>query len=203
MDEKGYIKFNCQWNKTGPPPRSLVADLNKWRDRLRRRGLVGAYENGIGYGNLSKRTGKSGQFIITGSNTGHLEVLDGNGYTRVLDYDFSHNQLTCAGPIKASSESLTHAAIYTAVPWVNGVIHIHSPAMWERLIDVLPTTSRRVEYGTPEMAEEMIRLLRDERNCEPGVVVMGGHKDGIVGFGKTLAAAGKVLLKYYHEKTLV
>jgi L-ribulose-5-phosphate 4-epimerase len=35
------------------------------------------------------------------------------------------NSLTCQGQVKASSKSLTHAAIYAANPRVKAVIHVH------------------------------------------------------------------------------
>ena len=113
MDE-GYIKFNCRWIKTAPFSKHKIAEINAWRDRLYKHGLIGSYSNGIGFGNISIRTDIN-SFLITGSATGNLKKLNENHYVQVNEYDFLQNSLTCSGPIKASSESLSHA-----------VIHIHN-----------------------------------------------------------------------------
>jgi L-ribulose-5-phosphate 4-epimerase len=199
MTENGYIKYNCKWIKSGPLSESEIKNLNRWRTRLYDLKLIGAYENGIGYGNLSLRIGDSNQFIITGSNTGQLAQLNNNHYTRVLTHDINNNKLTCEGPIKASSESLTHAAIYAAKPGVNGVIHVHSLSLWQKLIDKVPTTSREVEYGTPEMAAEMTRLLSEAPVDDKGIMVMGGHEEGIITFGTTVDEAGGMVLQHLND----
>jgi L-ribulose-5-phosphate 4-epimerase len=196
LDEKGYIKFNCTWIKVGPLPAFSIEALNLWRNRLHKLGLIGVYENGIGYGNISIRIDDSDKFIIAGSNTGQYAILDGTHYTEVVEYDFPGNRLTCRGPIQASSESLTHAALYTAGPDIKAVIHVHNLKLWQELIDKVPTTSRDVEYGTPEMAAEMTLLLQEMPVKESGLVVMGGHRDGLVAFGGTLDQAGASLLRY-------
>ena len=58
-----------------------------------------------------------------------------------------------------------------------------------------PTTSKTIAYGTPEMAYEIIRLFEvsDVRSKE--TIVMAGHQDGIVAFGKDLEAAFDVLMR--------
>jgi L-ribulose-5-phosphate 4-epimerase len=198
MTEKGYLKFKCEWIRTGPLSESEIAEMNRWRAVLYGLRLIGAYPNGPGYGNISRRAGPVNQFIISGTNTGRLTVLDGSHYTRVTAYDFHLNRLTCEGPIQASSESLTHAAIYQAAPPVQAVIHVHSLDIWERLRDKLPTTSWEVEYGTPEMAQEMLRVLKDPELGQRGVVVMGGHREGLVAFGSSLESAAETLVLFSH-----
>jgi L-ribulose-5-phosphate 4-epimerase len=196
MNEKGVIKYNCNWIEGKPLSEAQIRTLNRWRTRLHNLGLIGAYDNGVGYGNISRRIGQSDQFIISGSNTGRLTVLDGRHYTRVLSYDIHDNKLTCEGPIQASSESLTHAAIYTANMRIKGVIHIHSLSLWQKLIDQVPTTSREVEYGTPEMAGEVTRIVKEAPIKDKGILVMGGHIEGIITFGRTLDEAGATLQQY-------
>ena len=194
--EEGYIKFNCNWIRAGPVPEKQVNDLNVWRDNLYERGLVGAYSNGIGFGNISMRSA-NGTFIITGSATGGLSRLNENHYVLVNDYDLSRNSLTCSGPVRASSESLSHAVIYECSPGTNAVIHVHNIGMWENLVNKLPTTCEKVPFGTPEMADEIKRLF-DETSVAGGkILVMGGHREGIIAFGSTLDEAGKILLKYF------
>ena len=36
--------------------------------------LIGAYENGVGFGNISMRIKGGHQFVITGSATGEIQV---------------------------------------------------------------------------------------------------------------------------------
>jgi ribulose-5-phosphate 4-epimerase/fuculose-1-phosphate aldolase len=103
----------------------------------------------------------------------------------------------CKGPIKASSESLTHAAIYRSDKKTNAIIHVHNLNIWTSLIDTVPTTLKHVQYGTPEMAYEIMRLFK-ETNFREKIIVMAGHKSGIITFGNNLKEAGKVLLDYYH-----
>ena len=98
MKDMGAIKYLCHWTPSGPLDPEEIEEINAWRDKLYRLGLVGAYENGIGYGNLSVREGESDAFIITGSGTGRLRSLDGSHYTRVTSFDFEANSLTCRGP---------------------------------------------------------------------------------------------------------
>ena len=131
MDE-GYIKFNCKWIKDKPIlTANKLFEINKWRDKLYKLGLIGAYDNGIGFGNISIRF-KKNTFIITGSATGNLHVMNENHYVLVNKYNLAKNSLTCKGPIKASSESLSHAIIYECSSDTNAVIHIHNIHIWKK-----------------------------------------------------------------------
>lgn len=197
--EKGFLKFNFTWLKTESIDKGLIESLNVWRDKLYTLKLIGAYPNGIGYGNISTRLSDN-KFLISGSSTGIFEHLTGDHYTRVTEYNFEQNKLTCEGPIQASSESLTHAAVYESCKYAKAVIHIHNKPMWERLINKIPTSSIDVEYGTPEMAYEIHRLFRDTDLETKRILVMGGHEEGIISFGKDLDEAGKVILEHYNFK---
>jgi len=194
MDE-GYIKFNCNWIKAAPCSTLTIEEINSWRDRLYNRGLIGAYPNGIGFGNISIRSDNN-TFIITGSATGILEKLNENHYVKVNEYDFLQNSLTCTGPIKASSESLTHAVIYENSPETQAVIHIHNLNMWEKYIHKEPTTRSNVSYGTLEMACEIKRLFKETDVALKKFIVMAGHEEGILVFGSSLDEAGKVLFDH-------
>ncbi len=194
MDE-GYIKFKCNWIKSKPISLNKLLEINKWRAKLYNLKLVGAYNNGIGFGNISIRF-KDNTFIISGSTTGNLKKLNENHYTLVNNYDLEKNNLTCKGPIKASSESLSHAVIYEYSD-INAVIHIHNINMWEKLIDKVPTTNKDVSYGTPEMANEVKRLFKESNVSLERIIVMGGHKEGIISFGKTLDEAGNIILSRF------
>ena len=193
MTEKGYIKFNCHWIKTNPVNEEQIYELNAWREKLFKLKLIGVYSNGIGYGNISIRL-KDTIFLITGTSTGQYPVLNVEHYTEVISYNFIENIITCKGPIKASSESLTHAAIYETNPEINAVIHVHNLTLWKKLLNKVPTTSPAVEYGTPEMAIEIQRLFTETNLRDQKILAMGGHEEGVISFGKNIDDAGKILM---------
>lgn len=198
MDE-GYIKFNADWeNIPIDIPKEQFRALEGWRTKLYRLGLIGMYRNGIGYGNISSRNIQGG-FFVTGSATGNKRQLAVGDYSWVSEWEFKNNSVKCAGQTIASSESLTHAAIYRTLPEIGAIIHVHSMKLWEQTLDVLPTTGRQVAYGTPKMAEEMFRLLASENTLQKGCMVMGGHEEGLITFGKDLDEAGKRVIDIYDQ----
>ncbi|VVB82828.1 L-fuculose phosphate aldolase [uncultured archaeon] len=190
---EGYTKFNCK--RIEKKLTENISEINQLRKKLYSLKLIGAHEDGVGYGNISIRNGKG--FLISGTKTGGIERLTKKHYTQVTDWDYKENNLTCVGPIDASSESLTHGAVYEADSEINAVIHIHNLELWARLIFQVPTTSMEVEYGTPRMAEEIFRLFRETKVKEKKILVMGGHPEGIISFGKDLDEAGRILLNYF------
>ena len=96
--------------------------------------------------------------------------------------------------MQASSEALTHAAIYALDPDIRAVVHVHDADLWHALIDRVPTTSRDISYGTPEMAREFQRLYEDTDFRVRGIAVMGGHDEGIVAFGSDISQAAERIL---------
>jgi hypothetical protein len=196
---EGYIKFLIKWEKTAPViTTGELEKLNTWRDILYNLGMIGADHEGIGFGNISIRKEGSKHFYISGSATGILKNLNQDHYCLVTGFNFDENSLECTGPIKASAESMSHAAIYSEFPGAGAVIHIHQNLFWNRLLYRVPTTRKDAEYGTPEMAREIIRLLREPGTLEGRIIVMGGHPDGIIIFGKDLDDAGAYTLSYYN-----
>ncbi len=193
--DEGYIKFDSDWTPGPEVDADLTALLDRWRRPLFSAGLIGHYEQlGVGYGNLSVRVGSGREFIISGTQTGRLEATTGQHYARVTDYDIDANRVCSTGPVEASSESLTHAAIYELDPAIAGIVHVHSAPLWRSLADQLPTTADDVSYGTPEMAHEFERLFRDTDFATDGVAVMGGHEEGIIAFGRSLEEAARRIL---------
>lgn len=192
MDE-GYIKFNCNWIPSNDIPLHKVTELNVWRDRLYKKGLIGAYSDGIGFGNISMKWNEKA-FLISGTATGGLAKLNESHYSLVTNFSLSTNSITCKGPVKASSESLTHASIYESSATANAVIHIHNLNMWNSLIHKVPTTNVNIPYGTPEMANEIRRLFEESPLSIEKLIVMGGHQEGIISFGQDLEEAGRVLI---------
>jgi hypothetical protein len=197
-DEKGYIRFRCDWERCEPPLGPAVEVLVGWRNRLHGLGLIGTYPDGIGYGNLSLRSA-GGTFLITGTATGGLPAIGPEHITEVVAYDIMANWLRCRGPVQASSESLSHAAVYECDPAIAAVIHVHHLGLWERLRGVLPTTDLAAEAGTPAMAMSIAELLDDPITRSRGLFVMGGHREGLVAFGHSLDEAGAGMLRMFES----
>jgi ribulose-5-phosphate 4-epimerase/fuculose-1-phosphate aldolase len=190
--EEGVIKFRCQHILADALADDVLVDLKHFRQLLYMQKLIGVDEIGIGYGNISQRFKNTNKFIITGTQTGHLQKLEPKHFTLAEDYNIAENRLKCIGPIQASSESLTHAALYSANPHINAVIHIHHAKTWHNHLHKLPTTAENIPYGSPEMAYAIMNLYL-ENKLQNGVVIMGGHKDGIISFGENLENAYQLL----------
>jgi class II aldolase/adducin N-terminal domain-containing protein len=197
MIDEGYIKFHCHWEKATALQKDL-SELISWRNKLFQMGLIGHYHDiNVGFGNISqKMEGK--QFIISGTQTGHIEYIQAEHFTTVTDYNISTNEVWCKGPVKASSEFMTHAMIYDNDPLAEGVIHIHSKALWKQLINKASTTKKEVPYGTPEMANEITRLFNETEVKNQKIIVMAGHEEGILSFGTCLEEAGKIIENLIH-----
>lgn len=192
MIDEGVIKFNCNW-EDNKLPINVPVQLMEWRDKMHELKLIGEYEDiKIGYGNISIQTTLG--ILISGTQTGNIYPIAAKDFSLVTSYDMAQNSLDCIGKLKASAESLTHAAFYDADSSIKAVIHIHSRDLWDGLIDKIPTSKREVPYGTAEMASEIIRLFKETSIQQNKIMVMGGHDEGIIAFGKNLQEAGKVLL---------
>ncbi len=198
--DEGVIKFKCEWKRSAPPELAAISKLQEWRARLYRLQMIGVYPDGIGYGNLSARSADRKTFIVTGSQTGHLKDLTSEHYTRVTGYSFEKNEVFCEGPVRASSESLTHAMIYEMSPAIGAVVHVHHRGLWQKLLHRIPTTAKNVPYGTPGMAGEMKRLCREEGLMEKRILAMAGHEEGVISFGEELDQAGELLLDFYKKE---
>lgn len=195
MIDEGYIKFDSQWQQTGPLENSEIATLQRWRRPLYDAGLIGFYaEHDIGFGNLSVRAGKARQFIISGTQTGHLREPGAEHYALVAEYDIAQNRVFSIGATEASSESMTHAAIYELDPGIGAVVHVHSEDLWTALKGSAATTDAQVEFGTPEMAREFHRLWNESDFRETRIAVMAGHEAGLVSTGGDLQEAAERIL---------
>ena len=204
MQENGYIKFDCKWHKTPPViPGDMFQKLNPWRNNLYDLKLIGVYENGIGFGNISVRLKGTNSFYISGSASGAVKQTSIEHYAFVENFDLNKNLVSCSGPVKASSESLTHGAIYASDSRISGIVHVHHQGMWEWALERFPTSGKGFSFGTLEIAIEISRLLRDPEISANGIIVMGGHESGLLFFGSDIEKAGRLTLdtfkQYSHE----
>ncbi len=197
--QEGVIKFQLEFTEAEPLPAEQWKELNIWRDQMFTVGLIGKdpdrYE-GYSYGNVSQRlTPGENAFIICGSQTGGIPLLNEQHYVTVESSDFNNNHINAHGPIKPSSESLTHGIIYQSDPSINFVLHVHSPDIWQhRHLLCIPCTNADAEYGTHEMVKEVQQLLSNEKVKQGHIFAMDGHEDGIVSFGETGEIAAGTLI---------
>lgn len=190
-----YIKFSCERVAVEIASFGGLDELNAFRRKLLNLRLIGVDPNGIGFGNLSVKDGATDNFYITGSATGAMHELTLADCAKVVACDFERNQVRYEGSAMPSSESLTHAAIYESDATVGAVIHCHDSKLWTAVLNEAPTTSKAAEYGTPELANEIMQLFPRTDVQSRKIVVMAGHEGGIVTFGKDLKEAFAVLMR--------
>jgi ribulose-5-phosphate 4-epimerase/fuculose-1-phosphate aldolase len=141
-----------------------------------------------------------GTFLITASQTGHLETLTPEGYVRILNFDPGQNLVWSKGINHPSSETMTHLAAYGSNRRVQFVFHAHCPEIWTVRDSLgIPITDPVIEYGTTEMFYEVERLLKDRKNYRKGILAMGGHADGILAWGETADETGFNLLSFLSQ----
>jgi L-ribulose-5-phosphate 4-epimerase len=189
MKETGAVKFHYESSGAELAPFPGFEELNAARQELRRLGLLGVNESGIGYGNVSLRNGTTNSFYITGSGTGVLQSLGLQDYAKVVAWDLELDWLRCEGRAIASAESLTHAAVYSMAGEVRVILHGHDPRLWQSLCERGVATSPAVPYGTAQMAREVQRLFEETDVRNRKIFAMAGHEDGIVVFGQDFRQA--------------
>lgn len=204
--DDGYIKYDRSYfTKGSPPDQSCFQEIEYWRKKLFALKLIGEYiPEKIGFGNLSCkkdfsdiRKTNSPQFCITGTQTGKYPSLNEKHYTRVIDTDIEKMIIETNGPLEASSESLTHAALYIADSRIKYIFHIHSKSIWEGMLrDNHTKTQKDIPYGTIEMANAVSNIGKREKS---GAFVMEGHQDGVVIYGEDIQSVGEETLALYRR----
>ena len=184
----GVIKYHVKHRNEQAPDFTQYAELEALRTRLFALGLIGETPDGIGYGNLSLRHENNSSFFITATQTGKQPSLTQEEYTFIESYNFDSFTVFSKGKFKPSSEALSHAMIYEVHPDIQAVIHVHSKALWQLMIDTnqLATTA---EYGTAEMVHEIANIYQSRNPFEYNAFVMKGHEDGIITFGRNIQEA--------------
>lgn len=199
---EGVIKFQLDFQEGPAPPVEILRELNSWRSIFKDLGLLGqdsARYDGYGFGNLSRRLPDHGEaaFVISGTQTGHLQRLLPEHYATVHQCHPVANQLQATGQIRPSSEALSHGILYQCNPELLWVMHLHSPEIFNRRTQLgLPCTDPSADYGTPEMAAELQRLVKShDGRTSSNLLVMTGHQDGILAYGSTSEETGDLVVK--------
>jgi len=207
-EKEGVIKYNLHHLNKPLPQNIDFSELNSWRTIMLRLYLIGQnpsrYE-GLGFGNISQRvSGTQQSFIISGTQTGHLDPLSKNDFCIVQTADPKTNTIISEGPSKPSSEALTHASVYLKAPKIQAIIHAHCPSIWKNTDKLkLPFTEKKIAYGTPEMAESVTQLIDKQQLNSGGIFSMLGHEDGIVAFAPTLKQASEYLINCLAESLAI
>jgi L-ribulose-5-phosphate 4-epimerase len=199
-EQEGVIKYQLEHTEKPIVEKISLSEINAWRTIIFRLGLIGQdperYGN-LGFGNISQRLDyQSSQFIISSSQTGHIEHLSTEHYCLVIKVDLQKNWIQSCGLYKPSSESLTHASIYAQDGKIQAVIHAHSPEIWNNTAALnLPHISADIPYGTVEMAIAVEQLFQSGDLQRTSLFTMLGHEDGVVSFGLNMQEAAWELIK--------
>lgn len=200
-EQEGVIKYQLHHTQRPIGHPFSFTEINAWRTIVFRLGLIGQtperYDN-VGFGNISQRLSPdSTQFIVSGTQTGHIEHLSPEHYCLILKADPQKNLIQSCGPCNPSSESLTHASVYMHDSTTQAVIHAHSPEIWNHTTLLkLPHTTADIPYGTVEMAAAVERLFQSGELSQTSLFTMLGHEDGVVSFGRSMQEAAWTLIKY-------
>lgn len=191
--DDGYIKYVSERRDGEVSWTQSLEALNRSRTDLFDLGLIGTYPNGVGFGNLSVRT-VADQFLITGSATGSSRVLQPAQYCQVESFSIAHNTVRSRGALHASSESMTHGAIYQCAPRVHCVIHVHGRLLFDGLLlQGYRATAADILYGTPDMAYAVQQLVLAQPDL-PAAFVMAGHDEGVMAYGADVASVHALLV---------
>lgn len=206
--EEGVIKYvsshtTCSLQKALPAGffaseafSEAFAELDATRTILHDLRLIGvtSTQGGtIGYGNISLRVQKD-TFLISGSGTGASRILGLEGYSLVHAFNPEENRVESLGLVQASSESMTHGAIYRANPALCCVIHVHNRELFDRLLaQGWAHTPESVTYGTPELSRSVATLVRTLPKIG-GVFVTAGHAEGLFACGVSISNARDALV---------
>lgn len=196
MNKEGIIKFKyyCE-DGSEEISDNLFDKINPVRNKLAEMGLIGQYDDGLCYGNISIRESSTDEFFITASGTSNIKTINKEHYVKIIACDTNKNLCRYKGKGLPSSETLTHAIIYNLCKEAKSVIHIHNKKLWEELIGKVPSTSKHARYGTIEMVEETKRLFDKGDAQKNKIIVMEGHEEGIISFGVSVNEAMDILMK--------
>lgn len=185
---EAVIQFQCNLRPPGDEAAHAAAarTLGTLLEQARALGIVGRDPgrnpryDGLAFGNVSTGTGAEAGFWVSATQTADLAVLEPDMAVRVEAWSIDANRVDARGRRMPSSETLSHAAIFEARgSRPTTVVHGHAPRLWA-LADALelPVTDPAAANGTIAIARAVRALAIDEA----GLIVMGGHRDGVLAY---------------------
>ena len=179
--KEGKIRFNSVFISDKIPSDAKNMELKEWSEKFQKNGLTPEFEGNY-TGNLSFRS-KEG-FVITASGLKNKENLTDACFVYVKDYSQKTNTFYVEGKKKPSSESIMHYLIYKTCKDINAVFHGHNDLIVKNSDKLkLPITKKEYEWGTIELAKEVLKVLDDNK-----LIVLKNH--GFVSLGKNMKEAG-------------
>jgi ribulose-5-phosphate 4-epimerase/fuculose-1-phosphate aldolase len=201
MSGEGYVKYVAEHTMAPAIETPYWRRLNPVRTKLREMGLVGVTSGGIGFGNLSLRV-EGNKFLISGTATGAAPILGPEGYCLITSFDVDENRVVSTGPVKPSSETMTHGVIYGSCE-ANCVIHVHSRAIFDGMIrEGYPATPGTAAYGTPDIARSIEKLVNYDSGKNEGQIVLAGHDEGVIVYASTIEKAFSLIEELYNKYQL-
>ena len=183
--KEGKIRFNLIFISDETPNRFGIQELNKWCGEFQKHGLTPVID--VNYtGNLSFRSNEG--FVITASGLKSKENLSPESFVYIKKYDKKTNTFFVVGKKMPSSESIMHYLIYNYFERINAVFHGHNDLIVVNAKKMgLTMTEKKFEAGTLELAEEVLRIMGDNK-----IIVLKNH--GFISVGKTMKEAGEMAL---------
>ena len=127
-EQEGVIKFQLDFTRRSALQLADTVEISSWRTVMLQLGMLGQtplrYDN-YGFGNISQRFGSNNQFIISGTQTGGINVMTASDYALVTCCEPGRNYIAATGETKPSSEAMTHGQLYQIDSRINFVIHAH------------------------------------------------------------------------------
>ena len=186
QETEGVIKFSCFHTFLEDElPASLLHLLPIWH-QMKANHWIGVDEHNIGYGNASIcDIQEDSTFWISGTQCTLITEMTAKYFCHINRFSLETNSVWSEGFLKPSSETMSHAAIYAANPQVRCVLHIHDSGLWNAFVNKLPTTPLEFAYGTVAISKSVSSLVESDFLLPHGVVIMGGHPDGLLAFGNS------------------
>ena len=182
--ENTLSSFNSVFLTRGILTDSKIQQLAGWGKRLIDMGAVKGTE-----GNLSYRSSLG--FIITGTNVA-LSAITGETVAEITGvvYGLSKHSVYVKGMVNPSRETLLHTQIYELKEDANAIFHAHDIEVMKQAVKLgIPSTELEQPAGSPELAQEAVKLLKLEKDVK--YFVLKNH--GVVALGTSMDEAGKLL----------
>ncbi len=118
---------------------------------------------GVVSGSISAAYGRG--FITTSANS-DLKDLDPSGIIEILEYDPVRNNIIARGKKEPAMDTPLHWFIYRGFTNVGGIIHIRNNIIEDKFstpnLKGITITPFKVKYMTPELAMEILKLLKGQ-----------------------------------------
>jgi len=117
-----------------------------------------------------------GKRVIIPGNDFKLDELKREDFLEIVDYDPVKNIILAIGRSQPCIETPVHWLIHHARDNVNAIIQLNGENVIKKLSKTLPTTEKECPPGTLDLAKEVLKLLRTNKNIiikDTGVLFVG------------------------------